>query len=137
MSDSAAPPSQLAPVSAADIRHFRYYDLVMAAFVAVLLLSNIIGASKLSMVGGLTFGAGILFFPISYVIGDVLTEVYGYARARRVILAGFGALLFMAGMSGSGRAMPPAQDGWCSGADALTLKAGEPAGTGAVCQATY
>src|SRR3546814_12037422 len=79
--------------------HFRYYDLVMAAFVAVLLLSNIIGASKLSMVGGLTFGAGILFFPISYVIGDVLTEVYGYARARRVIWAGFGALLFMAVMS--------------------------------------
>src|SRR3546814_10958505 len=85
MTESAQP----APVNAATVRHFRYYDLVMAAFVAVLLLSNIIGASKLSMVGGLTFGAGILFFPISYVIGDVLTEVYGYARARRVIWAGF------------------------------------------------
>ena len=137
MSDSAAPPAQPAPVSAADIRHFRYYDLVMAAFVAVLLLSNIIGASKLSMVGGLTFGAGILFFPISYVIGDVLTEVYGYARARRVIWAGFGALVFMAVMSWIVLAMPPAQDWWCSGADTLVLKSGDASGSGAVCQATY
>ena len=56
---------------------FRYYDLVMAAFVAILLLSNLIGAAKLSSVGGFVFGAGILFFPVSYVIGDILTEVYG------------------------------------------------------------
>ncbi|MEY4271042.1 MAG: hypothetical protein RLZZ58_2258, partial [Pseudomonadota bacterium] len=74
-------------------RPLRHYDQVMAAFVAVLLLSNIIGASKLSTVAGFTFGAGILFFPISYILGDVLTEVYGYARARRVIWAGFAALL--------------------------------------------
>ncbi|KGB55029.1 hypothetical protein FG91_01658 [Sphingopyxis sp. LC81] len=137
MIDSDAPPAKPAHVSAASIRHFRYYDLVMAAFVAVLLLSNIIGASKLSMVGGFTFGAGILFFPVSYVIGDVLTEVYGYARARRVIWTGFGALLFMAVMSWIVLAMPPAQDWWCSGADALTLKSGDAGGTGAVCQASY
>ena len=62
-------------------RHFRYFDYVMAAFVAILLLSNLIGAAKLSTVAGYTFGAGILFFPVSYVIGDVLTEVYGYANA--------------------------------------------------------
>ena len=91
--------------------HFRYYDLVMAAFVAVLLLSNVIGAAKLSEVGGYVFGAGILFFPVSYVLGDVLTEVYGYARARRVIWAGFGALIFMAFMGWAVVAMPPAP-GW-------------------------
>lgn len=95
-------------VSGTEHTHFRYYDLVMAAFVAILLLSNLIGAAKLSTVAGVTFGAGILFFPVSYVIGDVLTEVYGYARARRVIWAGFAALVFMAFMSYIVVAMPPA-----------------------------
>ena len=90
---------------------FRYYDLVMSAFVAILLLSNIIGASKLTVVGGVVFGAGILFFPLSYIIGDVLTEVYGYARARRVIWTGFAALIFMAVMSWVVVALPPAE-GW-------------------------
>ncbi len=94
---------------------FRYYDLVMAAFVTVLLLSNLIGAAKLSEVslfgGQYIYGAGILFFPLGYVIGDVLTEVYGYGRARRVIWAGFAALLFMAMMSYVVVALPPA-DGW-------------------------
>ena len=111
MNESLSPTARPVQVSAASVRHFRYYDLVMAAFVAILLLSNIIGASKLATVGGVTFGAGILFFPLSYVIGDVLTEVYGYARARRVIWAGFGALIFMAVMSWVVVAMPPA-DGW-------------------------
>lgn len=105
------PSTEPAHVNAASVRHFRYYDLMMAAFVAILLLSNIIGASKLATVGGVTFGAGILFFPLSYVIGDVLTEVYGYARARRVIWAGFAALIFMAVMSWVVVAMPPAE-GW-------------------------
>src|SRR3546814_14419617 len=92
------------------------------------------------MVGGLTFGAGILFFPISYVIGDVLTEVYGYARARRVIWAGFGALLFMAVMSWIVLAMPPAQDWWCSGAETLALKSGgrsEARSVGKECVSTF
>jgi queuosine precursor transporter len=62
-------------------------------------------------VGGYTFGAGILFFPFSYVLGDVLTEVYGYARARRCVWAGFGAMIFMAFMSWVVVAMPPAA-GW-------------------------
>ena len=92
-------------------RHFRYFDYVMAAFVAILLLSNLIGAAKLATVGGFTFGAGILFFPVSYVLGDVLTEVYGYANARRCIWAGFAALVFMAFMSWVVVAMPPAA-GW-------------------------
>jgi hypothetical protein len=97
--------------SAVSGRHFRYYDFVMAAFVAILLLSNLIGAAKLADVGGFIFGAGILFFPLGYVIGDVLTEVYGYARARRVIWAGFVALVFMAFMSWVVVALPPAA-GW-------------------------
>lgn len=92
---------------------FRYYDFVMAAFVAILLLSNVIGAGKVAQIvlpgiGPWPFGAGILFFPISYVIGDVLTEVYGYARARRVIWAGTAAVVFMAFMSWVVVALPPA-----------------------------
>ncbi len=103
------------PVDAAAMQGaaFRYYDFVMAAFVALLLLSNVIGAGKvaivhLPVVGDWPFGAGILFFPVSYVIGDVLTEVYGYARARRVIWAGFAAVVFMAFMSWVVVALPPA-----------------------------
>ena len=91
--------------------HFRYFDFVMAAFVTVLLLSNVIGAGKVAELGGVTFGAGILFFPLGYVIGDVLTEVYGYARARRCIWAGFAALLFMAFMSWVVVSLPAAA-GW-------------------------
>lgn len=101
---------------AAGDRPFRYYDIVMAGFVAILLLSNIIGASKRAVIdlpgiGAWSFGAGVLFFPISYIIGDVLTEVYGYARARRVIWVGFAALIFMAFMSWVVVALPPAP-GW-------------------------
>ncbi|PAX06556.1 queuosine precursor transporter [Sphingomonas lenta] len=92
---------------------FRYFDFVMSAFVAVLLLSNVLGAGKVAEVvlpgvGPWPFGAGILFFPLSYIIGDVLTEVYGYARARRVIWAGFAATAFMAFMAWVVVALPPA-----------------------------
>ena len=97
--------------SAGARRHFRYFDYMMAAFVTILLLSNLIGASKLATIDGWTFGAGILFFPVSYVLGDVLTEVYGYANARRCVWTGFAALLFMAFMSYVVVAMPPAA-GW-------------------------
>jgi uncharacterized integral membrane protein (TIGR00697 family) len=94
-------------------RPFRYFDLVMAAFVTILLLSNVIGAGKVATIdlpgiGDWPFGAGILFFPLSYVIGDVLTEVYGFARARRCIWTGFAALLFMAFMAQVVVALPPA-----------------------------
>jgi uncharacterized integral membrane protein (TIGR00697 family) len=92
-------------------RPLRYFDFFMAAFVAILLLSNLIGAAKLATLWGFTFGAGILFFPLGYVIGDVLTEVYGYARARRCVWAGFAAMLFMAVMSWVVVALPAAQ-GW-------------------------
>ena len=80
-------------------RTYRYYDLVMAAFVTVLLSRERHRRGKVAEIGGFTFGAGVLFFPISYLFGDVLTEVYGYARARRVVWAGFGALAFASFMS--------------------------------------
>ena len=78
---------------------FRYYDMLVAGMVAVLLCSNLIGPAKVSVmdvpgIGPLSFGTGNLFFPIGYIFGDVLTEVYGYARARRAIWAGFGAMIF-------------------------------------------
>jgi queuosine precursor transporter len=91
-------------------RSYRYYDLLMAAFVTVLLCANLIGASKVCRVWGFTFGAGVLFFPISYIFGDVLTEVYGYARARKVVWAGFGGLAFASFMSWAVLAFPPAPD---------------------------
>ena len=108
--ENTAQPARTAP------QHFRYYDLVMAAFVTILLLSNLIGASKpsyvtLPLMGQWSFGAGVLFFPVSYIIGDILTEVYGYARARRVIWTGFAALLFMAFMAWVVVQLPPAA-GW-------------------------
>ncbi len=112
--ESAHSPRHVAAAAIAG-GHFRYYDFVMAAFVAILLLSNVLGAGKVAQVwlpgiGYWPFGAGILFFPISYIIGDVLTEVYGYARARRVIWAGTGAVLFMALMAWVVVALPPAPD---------------------------
>src|SRR5436305_5145699 len=95
---------------------FRYFDFVTVAFVVVLLLSNVIGAEKRSFInlpgiGPWPFGAGILFFPISYLTDDVLTEVYGSARARRAIWAGFAALAFMAVMEWTVVHLPFAQ-GW-------------------------
>jgi uncharacterized integral membrane protein (TIGR00697 family) len=85
-------------------RSYKYYDLIMAAFVTVLLCSNLIGVHMVSYLslpiyGEYIYGAGVLFFPISYLFGDILTEVYGYKRSRRVIWAGFGALIFASIMS--------------------------------------
>jgi len=94
-------------------RQFRYFEFVMVAFVVVLVCSNLIGPAKAAQVelpwwGPVTFGAGVLFFPISYVFGDILTEVYGYSRARRVIWAGFASLLFAAVMASVIVALPHA-----------------------------
>jgi queuosine precursor transporter len=96
-------------------KNYRYYEFVMAAFVTILICSNLIGPAKAAQVelplfGPVTFGAGVLFFPISYVFGDILTEVYGYARARRVIWAGFGGLAFASLMAYIVVALPPAPD---------------------------
>ena len=94
-------------------RAYRYYEFVMVAFVVVLLCSNLIGPAKIAQVelplaGPVAFGAGILFFPVSYIFGDILTEVYGYAYSRRVIWAGFAALAFASFMSFVIVALPPA-----------------------------
>jgi uncharacterized integral membrane protein (TIGR00697 family) len=94
-------------------RQYRYYEFVMAAFVTVLICSNLIGPAKIAqlelpLAGPVVFGAGVLFFPISYVFGDILTEVYGYARARRVIWAGFAGLGFASLMASVVVALPPA-----------------------------
>ncbi len=90
-------------------RVYEYYDLLMTGFVTVLLCANLIGPAKVGYItfpfsipllgDNLSFGAGNLFFPLGYIFGDVLTEVYGYARARKVIWAGFGAMLFATGMA--------------------------------------
>ncbi|MFL6375310.1 MAG: queuosine precursor transporter [Pyrinomonadaceae bacterium] len=95
-------------------RQYKYFDLIMAAFVAVLLCSNLIGVQKVSYVtlpfiGEYIYGAGVLFFPISYFFGDILTEVYGYKRSRRVIWAGFGAMAFASVMSFIVTSLPAAR----------------------------
>jgi uncharacterized integral membrane protein (TIGR00697 family) len=95
------------------VKTYKYYDFVMAAFVTVLLCSNFIGAAKqttidVPLIGATTFSAGVLFFPISYIFGDILTEVYGYGRDRRVVWAGFGALAFASFMAWVVVSLPPA-----------------------------
>jgi uncharacterized PurR-regulated membrane protein YhhQ (DUF165 family) len=94
-------------------RRHRYYDFLLAAFVVVLLCSNFIGAGKvatldLPLFGTVIFGAGILFFPIAYFFGDIMTEVYGYAHDRRAVWAGFAALAFAALMAQVVIALPVA-----------------------------
>jgi queuosine precursor transporter len=93
-------------------RQYRYYDFVMAAYVCVLLCSNLIGPAKETSIevpifGTVTFLAGVLFFPISYIFGDILTEVYGYGRDRRVVWAGFAALAFASLMAAVVVHLPP------------------------------
>jgi queuosine precursor transporter len=106
-------------------RNYKYYDLIMAAFVTVLLCTNFISAPKRVTLSGIafslgpyrffedgfTFGAGVLFFPISYLFGDILTEVYGYARSRKVVWAGFGAIIFASFLSWVVLKLPP-EAGW-------------------------
>lgn len=94
-------------------KQYQYYDLIMAAFVTVLVCSNLIGPAKVTQIdapllGTLTFGAGVLFFPISFIFGDILTEVYGYSASRRVIWAGFAGLAFASLMAWMIVALPPA-----------------------------
>ena len=107
-------PGLFLPVShAAQPREYRYYEFVLAAFVTILICSNLIGPAKIAqldlpLLGPVTFGAGVLFFPISYVFGDILTEVYGYARSRRVIWMGFAGLAFASLMSYVVVSLPPA-----------------------------
>jgi uncharacterized integral membrane protein (TIGR00697 family) len=89
---------------------YRYFDLIMALFVAVLLISNV-ASSKILKLGPFTFDGGTILFPISYIFGDILTEVYGYSRSRRVIWVGFACAGLMAGVFALVGALPPAE-GW-------------------------
>jgi len=73
---------------------FRYFSIISTFFVATLMISNIV-ATKLFSIGALIFTGGILVFPLTYIFGDILTEVYGYARSRKIIWTGFFALIFM------------------------------------------
>src|ERR1700704_2641231 len=102
-------------VQAPETREYRYYDFVMAAYVCILLCSNLIGPAKetsiqVPLLGTITFLAGVLFFPISYIFGDILTEVYGYGRDRRVVWAGFAALAFASIMAAVGGHLPPSAE---------------------------
>src|SRR4051794_41973707 len=101
-------------------RSYRYYDFVMAAFVTVLLCSNFIGAAKqavidLPVIGEIPFGAGVIFFPISYIFGDILTEVYGYGRDRRGGWGGVGAPAFAPFIGWGGLTLSPARAGFLAG----------------------
>ncbi len=93
-------------------RNYKFFDLVMALFVTVLITSNIASSAKIvdwgiSLFGiRLAFDAGTLLFPISYIFGDVLTEVYGFKRSRRVIWVGFGALALSALVLGAVQRLP-------------------------------
>ena len=97
-------------------KQYKYYDLILGAYVCVLLCANLIGPAKVStvqlpLIGSVTFYSGVLFFPISYLFGDVLTEVYGYARDRRAVWTGFASLAFASFMAAVVVALPPA-DYW-------------------------
>ena len=93
-------------------RQYKYFDLIMAVFVTVLVVSNIASSAKIidwgfSLIGvRMAFDAGTLLFPVSYIFGDILTEVYGYQRSRRVIWAGFGCLALSSIVFGIVRVMP-------------------------------
>jgi queuosine precursor transporter len=114
VSETATLGSVQYPTAAKGARSYRYYDLLLGGFAMVLLCSNLIGPGKtcqmpIPLIGtAIVFGAGNIFFPISYIFGDVLTEVYGYARARRAIWVGFAGLVFAALMSFVIVKLPPA-----------------------------
>ncbi|RDI95956.1 VUT family protein [Meiothermus sp. QL-1] len=91
------------------MRSYRYLDLITAAFVAVLIVSNI-ASTKVVLFGPFTFDGGTLLFPLAYIFGDILTEVYGYRRARRVIWTGFFLLLLTTLTLGLVSALPAPDD---------------------------
>lgn len=92
-----------------EIRVFKYLDVITVFFVAFLLISNVV-ASKILVLGPLSIDGGGLLFPLTYIFGDILTEVYGYKRTRKAIWMGFGANLLMAGTFMLVGFLPPAPD---------------------------
>src|SRR5215212_7512049 len=95
------------PVPPEDRLELRYYDILTVVAATTAVCVNML-ALKVVRIGQLTFGGAVVFFPITYILGDVLTEVYGFRRARRVIWLSFGAQLYAAAMSWAVLAMPPA-----------------------------
>ena len=93
------------------MKSYKYLDIATVAFVIVLFLSNFIAHNKFAQIGSFIFGTGIIFFPVSYLLGDILTEVYGYSASRRVIWIGFFVLLASAISIQIILAIPPAP-GW-------------------------
>jgi uncharacterized integral membrane protein (TIGR00697 family) len=87
---------QTGSVARSPVANFRYYDIIIAFYVTVQLASNFVAASKVANIGGFAFGAGILVFPFGYIFADILTEVYGYAGARRAVWLGFATQFLMA-----------------------------------------
>ncbi len=116
MSEVQSPPSPASavtpPASGSQQTHksFKYYDLIMASFVTLLLCSNLIGSTKVWQIGYITAGGTVLFFPITYLFGDILTEVYGYKRSRKVVWMGFAAMAFASFVSWVVLGLPPAPD---------------------------
>jgi hypothetical protein len=106
MSSPALPPNAH---THSDTPRYRYFDLIVGVFVTALLTSNLV-SSKVAEVAGHKIGCGIFVFPISYIFGDVLTEVYGYARSRRVIWIGFACAALASLVFFVADAMPPARD---------------------------
>lgn len=88
---------------------YRYLDLITAAFVVVLVVSNI-ASTKVVLFGPFTFDGGTILFPLAYIFGDVLTEVYGYKRSRRVIWTGFFLLMLATLTLGLVNALPAPTD---------------------------
>ncbi len=88
-------------------RSFRYLDLLTTAFVVVLLVSNLL-AQKICLIGGFAVSGAILLFPITYIFGDIFTEVYGFAASRRAIWMGFFATLLLYVMGAVTIALPAA-----------------------------
>ncbi len=89
---------------------FRFFDLIAVVFVLTLVISNI-GSTKIVGIGPFIFDAGTILFPLAYILGDAITEVYGFPRARRVIWIGFASLLFMAAILAIIQVLPAAP-GW-------------------------
>ena len=92
------------------MRSYKYLDLITVTFVVILFLSNFVANNKFSQIGDFAFGSGIIFFPVSYLLGDVLTEVYGYSKYRRVIWIGFSVLLIATIFIQAILLLPPAKD---------------------------
>ena len=93
-----------------NVQRFRYYDIMVNCFVVALLISNLV-APKLTQIGGFVFSGAQLLFPLTYIFGDIFTEVYGYAGSRRAIWTGFMAQALLVTVGAAIVALPPAP-GW-------------------------